>query len=87
MAAEAHTVSFYGLSTCVHCRHAREFLEKHHVPFTLHYVDIAKGEERSQLLKQVREVNSGISFPTIVIDNTKVVIGFHPDVLALDLGL
>jgi glutaredoxin len=87
MAAEVHTVSFYGLSTCVHCRHAREFLEKHHVPFTLHYVDLAEGEERSQLLKQVREYNSGISFPTIVIDNAKVIIGFQPDVLLMDLDL
>ena len=87
MATATHTVSFYGLSTCVHCRHAREFLEEHHVPFAIHYLDLAGKEERDELLQEVRAHNSRLSFPTIVIDGTKVVVGFQPQVLARDLGL
>jgi len=76
-----HIVVFYGLSTCIHCRHAREFLENHHIEFELHYVDKAEGEERTELLGKVREYNPSVSFPTIVIDSSTVIVGFQPEAL------
>lgn len=87
MAANTHSVQFFGLSTCIHCKHAREYLEKHQVPFELHYVDLAEGNERASLLEKVRAFNPNISFPTIVIDNAKVVVGFQPETLAADLNI
>lgn len=87
MASHNHSCVFYGLSTCIHCRHAREFLEKNNVEFELHYVDKAEGQERVKLLEAVREYNPNVSFPTIVIDGAKVIIGFQPETLAADLGL
>jgi glutaredoxin len=87
MAENSHKVVFYGLSTCIHCRHAREFLEENDVPFELHYVDLAEGEDRTRLLEKVREYNPSISFPTIVIDDNSVVVGFTPDALKGKLGL
>lgn len=83
----AHNVIFYGLSTCIHCRHAREFLEERQVGFELHYVDQASGEERSNLLAAVKAVNPSVSFPTIVIDGTSVVVGFQPQVMTKALEL
>lgn len=85
--ASTHTVVFYGLSTCIHCRHAREFLEEHHVPFELHYVDLAEGEERAELLAKVREYNPSISFPTIVVDGSECIVGFRPEAMTEALGL
>ncbi|MDR0338797.1 MAG: glutaredoxin family protein [Desulfovibrio sp.] len=87
MASTDHTCVFYGLSTCVHCRHAREFLEEHNVQFDLHYVDLAEGDERNRLLEKVRGCNPGVSFPTIVVDNKKVIVGFQPDTLTEALEL
>ena len=82
MSANTHKIEFYGLSTCIHCKHAREFLEKHNLKFDLHYVDLLEGEERAQALETVKKYNPQISFPTIIIDDGKhVVVGFKPEAL------
>ncbi|MDL2216239.1 glutaredoxin family protein [Desulfovibrio sp. OttesenSCG-928-M14] len=83
----SHTVIFYGLSTCIHCRHAREFLEKNDIQFELHYVDQVADTERTNLLIKVRECNPNVSFPTIVIDGATVIVGFQPEALAQALEL
>ena len=85
--ASNHTVEFFGLSTCIHCKHAREFLEENHVAFDLHYVDKAEGSERKELLEKVRGYNPSISFPTIVIDSGTVIVGFQPEALSEALGV
>ncbi|MDL2316987.1 glutaredoxin [Desulfovibrio sp. OttesenSCG-928-A18] len=87
MTADTHTVSFYGLSTCIHCRHAREFLDKHQVTYDLTYVDELEGEERNAMLMKVREYNPAISFPTILIDSKTVIVGFQAEALTKALGL
>lgn len=86
MASEKHSISFYGLSTCIHCRHCREYLEEKHVPFDLHYIDLAEGEERANLLEKVRKFNPRLSFPTVIIDGDTVVVGFKPEELDKLLG-
>ncbi len=88
MPATQHSVSMYGLSTCIHCRHTREFLEARGVPFTCTYVDLLEGEERSEALRLVRSVNPRVSFPTLLIDGgAKVLVGFREEELAGELGL
>lgn len=74
-------VKFYGLSTCVHCRHAREFLDSQKANYDLVYVDMLSGDERKNALAQVREYNPDCSFPTIVIGN-EVVVGFNPEAIS-----
>jgi glutaredoxin len=77
-----HRVDMFGLSTCIHCRHTREFLDEIHQPYTCTYVDQLSGEERREALDVVRSVNPGMSFPTLIIDKGKeVVVGFKPEEL------
>lgn len=88
MSTSAHQVDFFGLSTCIHCKHAREFLEKHRVPFELIYVDELDGDDRAGALNAVRKYNPSISFPTIVVDGgDNVVVGYQPEKLTEVLGL
>ena len=83
-----HKLLFFGLTTCVHCKHTRNFLEKHNLPFDCVYVDTLEGDDRSQALKTVREYNPRVSFPTLVIDDGKeVIVGFRPDAIAKALEL
>jgi len=49
-----HHAIFYGLSTCVWCRRTRQFLEDQGVKFDYVYVDLLKGQEREEAMKQVR---------------------------------
>lgn len=88
MPATQHSVAMYGLSTCVHCRHTREFLENNKVPFTCLYVDLLEGEERAEALRVVRSVNPRISFPTLLIDGgALVIVGFQKEELERALEL
>ncbi len=84
--SEHHTV-FYGLSTCMWCKRTRQFLESQGVKFDLVYVDLLRGQEREEAVEQVRCWNSAISFPTVVMDDSRCVVGYKPEKLKEALGL
>ena len=71
-------IRFYGLSTCIHCKHAMQFLDGNNVDYECILVDLLIGDERKQALAIVKEINPECSFPTIQIGVT-VVVGFNPD--------
>ena len=82
-----HQVLFYGLSTCIWCRRTRQFLEDNDVAFEVVYVDLLQGAEREAVVEQVRRWNPSVSFPTLVIDNQRCIIGYRPEEIQEALGL
>lgn len=86
-AHDEHDVLFYGLSTCVWCRRTRQFLEDMDVQFRYVYVDLLQGDDRSHSIAEVRRWNKAGSFPTVIIDDERVVVGFHKDELRAVLDL
>lgn len=70
-------VVLYALSTCQWCRKTRLLLEELQVKFRYIYVDLLEGEERSEIIEQVKKYNSQLSFPTLVINNEKTIVGFN----------
>ena len=82
-----HHVKFYGLSTCIWCKRTRQFLESQGVAFDYAYVDLLRGQEREEALTVVRRWNPATSFPTIVVDDSKCVVGYKEDELKEALGL
>jgi len=80
-------VAFYGLSTCIWCKRTRQFLEDQDVAFDFTYVDLLPSQERKEAIDQVRRWNSSVSFPTIVFDDEKCVVGYKPDEIKEILGL
>ncbi len=75
MAAE---IKFYGLSTCAHCKNARQYLEKCGEKFECFYVDKLEGEIKRTIIEEIKKHNPSISFPTMLINNI-VVIGFSKE--------
>lgn len=73
-----NTIEFYGLSTCIHCKKALQYLEDCAIPCEPVFVDKLEGEERKAIIAKVKEHNPAVSFPTLVI-NGKVVVGFNKD--------
>ena len=73
-------IKVYALTTCVHCKHAKEFLDEQHIPYDCVHVDYLTGEERTKVMEIVRKLNPALSFPTIVIGD-KVIVGFRRDEL------
>jgi len=82
-----HHVMFYGLSTCIWCKRTRQFLESQDVKFDYVYVDLLQGQERKEVIEQIRPWNSSISFPTIVVDEEQSVVGYKTEELKEVLGL
>ncbi len=60
-------IKIYSLSTCGHCRQAKQLLEELEADYSSVEVDRLEGEERSRAISEVRKINPALSFPTLVI--------------------
>lgn len=49
------------------------------------YVDLLQGDEREKALSELRKWNPSLSFPTLVIDDGDVIVGF--DALSIKSAL
>ena len=71
------TILVFALSTCIHCRHCKDYLNEHGIAYETTTVDKLDKDERSAAMDEVRKYNPACSFPTIIINNgEKVLIGF-----------
>lgn len=75
----ADKVFLYALSTCIHCKNTKKFLESNNIDFDYVYVDKLSGQEKEDVLNQVKKHNPKLSFPTLIIDDSKVIVGFKKD--------
>ncbi|HXE97784.1 MAG TPA: glutaredoxin domain-containing protein [Dongiaceae bacterium] len=81
--AKAPLVVIYTLSTCPHCREAKEYLKNNNIPFINREIDTNE-EHMSTLLKiydsmGVPDKNRGV--PLFVIDNRIRIQGFNKEKL------
>lgn len=73
-------IKLFALSTCIHCRHTKQYLDEKNAPYEFVYVDQLTGDERKQTIEEVKRHNKACSFPTIVVnDGETVIIGFKKD--------
>jgi len=79
-------IKLYALSTCIHCRNTKEYLDGCGAKYDCVDVDKLEGEERKEILEEIRKVNPNCSFPTLIIGD-KVIVGFRKEEIkeALDL--
>ena len=71
-----HDLVLFALSTCPHCRHAREFLDSNDIAYRYVYVDLLEGAARESAVGEIQKYNPRRSFPTLVIDEDDVLVGF-----------
>jgi glutaredoxin-like protein NrdH len=72
-------VKVYALSTCPWCKKAKTLLNDMGVEYYFVDVDLLTGEEREKTIGTVKKWNPSVSFPTIVINDSKSIIGFKED--------
>jgi len=82
----AEDVRLFALSTCIHCKKAREFLDKEGVKYECTYVDKLTDEEREKCIEELKKYNPSLSFPTLV-SGESVVVGFDEKALRKILKL
>ena len=72
-------VLIYALSTCVWCSKTKKLLQDMGVEFAYIDVDILEGEEKKKIDAELKKWNPRGSFPTVIIDNKKCIIGYKED--------
>jgi glutaredoxin-like protein NrdH len=74
-----HDLVLFALSTCPHCRNARGFLDNNDLAYRFVYLDNLKGDEQKEVLEAASKFNPKRSFPTLVVDDEDVLVGFTED--------
>ncbi|MDD3986110.1 MAG: glutaredoxin family protein [Methanobacterium sp.] len=69
----------FALSTCGWCKKTRELIEELNAAYEYIYVDLIQGKEREEVVEMLKKWNPQVSFPTLVIDDMKIIIGFKED--------
>ncbi|RXE56777.1 glutaredoxin [Methanoculleus taiwanensis] len=72
-------VMLYALSTCGWCAKTKQLLTDLGVEFSYLYVDKVNPDEIDSALSEVERWNPRGSFPTLVINDETVIVGFRED--------
>ena len=80
-------VLLLGLSTCIWCKKAKEFLESNNVQFEYVFVDLLESEEKDKVKETLKKWNPACSYPTLVLNNSSCVVGFDEEKIKLELLL
>jgi len=81
-----HNIRFFGLSTCIWCRKTKALLDSLGVTYEFIYVDKLSGQEEAEIMQEVRRFNPAVTYPTLVIDNSKVIKGFRENEIRQELS-
>lgn len=72
-------IVLYALSTCPWCRKVKGLLNERGIEYYFSDVDLLSGQEKEEAVKVVKKWNPNASFPTLIIDDKKVIVGFQED--------
>jgi glutaredoxin len=80
-------LTLYALSTCGWCRRTKDLLNELGVEYDFVYVDKLEGTERENAIETVKKWNPSSSFPLLVINDEKCIVGFREDQIRESLKL
>jgi len=69
-------IMLYALSTCIWCKKTKQLLVDLGVQYDYVFVDLLNSEEKGQVMQVVEKWNPECSFPTLVINDSKCIVGF-----------
>ncbi|MBP7734454.1 MAG: glutaredoxin family protein [Spirochaetes bacterium] len=73
------SIVLYALSTCIWCKKARTLLDELKIEYSYVYVDLLESGENALVKDDIRQWNPQCSFPTLVINNEKCIVGFDEE--------
>ena len=73
---KAGKLMLYALSTCIWCRKTKQLLTDLGVEYDYAYVDLLNKDEKDEAIKTVTKWNPDCSFPTLVVNDAKCIVGF-----------
>jgi glutaredoxin len=79
-------ITLYAISTCVWCKRTKKLLGDLGVKYNYIFVDQLDKKTRDEVEQEVTKWNPRCSFPTMVINNDRAIIGFQEDEIREALG-
>jgi glutaredoxin-like protein NrdH len=80
-------IMLYALSTCIWCKMTKELLDKLGVEYSFIFVDLLTEKEKDKATDNIKKWNPSCSFPTMVINDKKCIVGFKEKEIKEALGL
>ena len=77
----------YALSTCPWCKKTKQLLNDIGAEYHYTDVDLMTADEKDKTMRIVEKWNPRRSFPTLVIDDNKCIVGFQEDEIRKALKL
>ena len=81
-----HDVLLYALSTCIWCKKTKKLLDTLDVQYRYVFVDLLKGRDEDEVMKDVKQHNPDCTFPTLVVDGRICIVGFKEPEIKKALG-
>lgn len=69
-------VMLYALSTCGWCKKIIELLKQLNIEFDYQYVDLLEEKEQDDAMSILEKFNPVGSFPTLIINDARCIVGF-----------
>jgi glutaredoxin-like protein NrdH len=69
----------FALSTCIWCKKTKNFLDENNIEYSYVFIDELDGHEKAEMHSKLEKWNPDCSFPTLVFNNKKCVVGFDED--------
>ncbi len=73
------SIVLYALSTCIWCKKARTLMDELKIEYSYVYVDLLESGDNARVKDDIRQWNPRCSFPTLVINNEKCIVGFDEE--------
>ncbi len=73
---KAGKLTLFALSTCVWCKKTKELLNSLGVEYDFLFVDLLQPAEKEEAIKAIEKWNPDCSFPTLLINDSKCIVGF-----------
>lgn len=82
-----HKVLLYALSTCGWCKKTKKLLADNDVEYEYVDADLCSDEEYGQIRDDIMRRGGRIAFPTLVVDDERLITGFDEDEIRKALGI
>jgi len=74
-------IMLYALSTCPWCQKTKRLLDEMGIEYYYEDVDLLSGDARRDVMADVERWNPNRSFPTMIVDDSRAIIGFQENEL------
>jgi len=76
----------FALSTCMWCRKTRELLNHVGISYDFVEVDQLEASQKEEAMEEVQKWNPDRTFPTLVVNDEKCIVGFQKDKIREAVG-